>query len=41
MKEDYPSISMNQSVDEAIEMMAKNELVEMQVVDEKGIYKGE
>ena len=40
MKEDYPSISMNQSVDEAIEMMANNEMVEIPVVDEKGIYKG-
>ena len=40
MKEDYPSISMNESVDEAIEMMANNEMVEIPVVDEKGIYKG-
>ena len=40
MKEDYPSISINQSVDEAIEMMANNEMVEIPVVDEKGIYKG-
>ena len=40
VKEDYPSISINQSVAEAIEMMANNKLVEMPVVDDKGIYKG-
>ena len=40
MKKDYPFISMNESVDEAIEMMANNEMVEIPVVDERGIYKG-
>ena len=40
MKKDYPSISINQSVDEAIEMMANNEMVEIPVVDKKESIRG-